>query len=137
MRLKQNHLQFEAALANTIQKLQEQGKRVILFDDVPAFLFSPKRGKYSGMIGGSVCAQSRIVHDVKKFLYDRTFINLKNKFPDTVRIDPSIYFCDTELCAMNINGQLLYRDTHHLNIYGSQYLGLKLFDSKGEPLSAN
>lgn len=134
MRLKQNHLQFEAALANTIEKLQEQGKRVILVDDVPAFLFSPKRCKYAGMVGGSVCSQSRIVHDVKKLLYAGAFNNLKNKFPNTMRIDPSIYFCDAETCAMNINGKLLYRDTHHLNIHGSQYLGLKLFNSEGEPL---
>ena len=134
MRLKKPHLQFEAALTNTIEKLQERGKRVILVDDVPAFLFSPKRCKYSGMVGGSVCFQSRIVHDVKKLLYAGTFNNVKNKFPETTRIDPSLYFCDADSCSMNINGKLLYRDTHHLNIFGSQYLGLKLFDSKGNVL---
>ena len=136
MRLKQNRLPFEVALANTIEKLQGSGKRVILFDDVPAFLFSPKRCKYSGMVGGSICSQSRTVHDVKKLLYAGTFNNLKNKYPDTIRIDPSIYFCGADSCSMEANGKLLYRDTHHLNIFGSQNLGLSLFDAKGNLLPA-
>jgi hypothetical protein len=37
------------------------------------------------------------------------------------------YFCDGANCFMNDGKKLLYRDTNHLNINGSEYLGKKLF----------
>lgn len=130
MRIKQN-LKFEEQLADTIAALLKHGKRVILLDDVPAFLFSPKRCKYLGMVGGTTCSQSRTLHDVKKLLYSGAFDNITRHYSSVTRIDLSRYFCDDESCFMNRNDKLLYRDTHHLNIYGSQFLGLKLFDAMG------
>lgn len=42
------------------------------------------------------------------------------------------YFCDSMVCSMVRDGQLLYRDDNHLNIAGSLLVGRKVVaDNEG------
>lgn len=128
----------ENELAGTIKALLKAGKSVYLVDDVPRFSFSPQRCKFVtqglGMRGESYC-------DIPKqqvLQSEASYLPLLRKISSGI---PALHYhelrdllCDDNQCSMVKNNVLMYRDSEHLNIPGSLYIGaelVKLFPELG------
>src|SRR6185437_16044399 len=98
-------------------------------DDVPFFSFAPFDCKYrQALFLPSDCST-----DAKQFRRDYS-----RYYPEllaTIRLVPRAhvlntahYFCGKTTCDMDRTGQLLYRDSDHLNINGSRFLAKQILD---------
>ena len=115
---------IKAELLDTVNYLGAANKLVYIADDIPSFTFEPGQCKYSGRIGvENNCEQESKyfksqIQEVSSILkkVEEESLNVKV-------VNIGIYFCDEILCSMARDGILFYRDSHHLNIEGSKYLG--------------
>ena len=104
-------------LTRTISHLTNAGKRVYLVDDVPKFSFLPNRCKYAGRLGiENKCTEK---DDSIIAIYTPIFREIAAA-DNAVRL-LSIHgvFCKEALCRMAQDGNLLFRDEHHLTLTGS------------------
>jgi peptidoglycan/LPS O-acetylase OafA/YrhL len=108
-------------MRESVNKLTDSGKFVFVANDYPNFPFDASDCKYRG-----ICSISTSLSDAKpiyqSFLQAVVMGNPKAKILDTV--SP---FCDSTYCYMNAGNKLLYRDTNHLNIYGSRFLAANIY----------
>lgn len=124
-----NDQSFERELIDTVKFLLDQDKKVVVIDDVPRFPFPAERCKYSAHeTGRSTCEISKWSVMRYELLYKDILERLTQDFPQVRYIPLRDYFCSDESCSMTQDGVVLYRDNHHLNILGSQYVGAKLFE---------
>ena len=54
---------------------------------------------------------------------------LRENYPSVRFIDPNLVICGTHGCNPMLEGNLIYRDSSHLNDGGSRILGEKLLES--------
>ena len=106
-------------LKRLVSNLSSKGKKVFLFDDVPSFSFDPRLCKEKS---DGHCSEKR------EFLKSR-YATYIYKLREIERSDDKVSilyayntFCDELSCAMKSGGRLLYRDSNHLSIYGSQLM---------------
>jgi len=117
---------FEEAFVKTIKTLSSQNKEIYIVDDVPDFSFDPKQCKYLRPLSQkNNCTEDKNYFYKKYNAYYGNLNKLRNlkhvKIVNTVK-----FFCDEQNCSMKNNGELLYRDSNHLNINGSKYLANKV-----------
>ena len=117
---------FEEAFVKTIKTLSSQNKEIYIVDDVPDFSFDPKQCKYLRPLSQkNNCTEDKNYFYKKYNAYYENLNKLRNlkhvKIVNTVK-----FFCDEQNCSMKNNGELLYRDSNHLNINGSKYLANKV-----------
>ena len=119
-----------AELTDTLRTLTSAGKRVFVTDDVPVYPFDAKECKYrkSPWIPTSNCSQ-----DYSRFkeAYSQYFPALQasvQAVPGVELLIATRYFCNDESCDMTKDGQLMYRDSNHLNNIGSRYLASRLME---------
>jgi peptidoglycan/LPS O-acetylase OafA/YrhL len=115
---------LERALTATVRMLVEAGKRVYLVEDVPAFDFLPRVCKSSGRFGqGYRCTQERSVrfpgHEPVRQVLER--VAATGGQVEVIQVVDDL--CAADRCFMARDGNLLYRDSHHLGILGSRYVG--------------
>lgn len=118
---------LEKNLLNTIQALTASGKKVYLLDDIPRFSFQPEYCKY--VVEGfnkPNCDVSK--NEILK--YEKKYSPILKKVSSQI---PSVKFmqlrdtlCKDNECSMVNNGVLMYRDSNHLNILGSQYVASQI-----------
>lgn len=115
---------FEASLRATVQVLTASGKNVVLVDDVPAFQFMPSRCKYTGRLAVThICDQadpqltSRYWSTLNEVAQSMSEVRVARVYP---------LFCQDGVCSMAAGGTLYFRDTHHLNTFGSRVVGIAL-----------
>ena len=118
---------LEKNLLNTIQVLTASGKKVYLLDDIPRFSFQPEYCKY--VVEGfnkPNCDVSK--NEILK--YEKKYSPILKKVSSQI---PSVKFmqlrdtlCKDNDCSMVNNGALMYRDSNHLNILGSQYVASQI-----------
>lgn len=118
----------ESELTASLKSLTDSGKMVFITDDVPMFPFHSDMCNYgrSPFIGGSTCSQSS---DYFRSRYDDYYPVIKDavgKVPGSYIIHSASYFCESDICSMINNDNLLYSDSNHLNIQGSRFLAEKL-----------
>ena len=119
--------ELEKNLLNTIQALTASGKKVYLLDDIPRFSFQPEYCKYTVEgFNKPNCNVSK--NEVLK--YEKKYSPILKKVSSQI---PSVKFmqlrdilCNDKECSMVKNGVLMYRDSNHLNIPGSQYVGSQI-----------
>ena len=96
------------------------GKRIYLTDDVPTFEFQPERCKLQRRFRRlDQCTQDIAPGYLEIYRQLREVIG---KAPDVKLIETSNYLCDGSRCSMSVGDKLLYRDSNHLNVSGSQYV---------------
>jgi peptidoglycan/LPS O-acetylase OafA/YrhL len=117
---KNSSLEFE--LTNSINFLKLNGKKVYLLDDVPKFPFSPEGCKFG--FGKCEISKSNITKYEKNYAYKLEEVASKTGVKLLKLRD---FFCDDVKCSMLKNSNLLYADTHHLNILGSKYIGGEIY----------
>lgn len=111
---------FEYGLNNIIQKLDQAKKQVILFIDVPELPFFPKdcyRNPYLN------CTLSRKEVDARQSELRVMIQKLKAHQQKLFVFDPVTLFCNDNGCMFKNNETILYRDSHHLTLKGSDLYG--------------
>ena len=106
-------------LVAIFRELTENGKQVFITDDIPIFDIDPDACKFTG-----VCPQSVAYSAVLQTPNYLGLIEATNAVPEVTLIKTYEYLCnDGEGCSMHNDRQILYRDSNHLNIIGSQIIG--------------
>lgn len=111
-------------LSQTVQALQNSGKKIYISDDIPKFSFDPQRCKFQRpLMQSTKCDEPRQNLDNQRAKYLADLQKVVRLNPDVEWIEISSLVCSGETCSMARDGQLLYRDNNHLNIPGSQFVG--------------
>jgi len=122
--------QFEQDLDHTVGRLLAAGKKVYVLSDVPQFAFDPQKCKYQRPLSGEVkCEMSRQEAQQQLDTYWGAVMQVPKKHSSLRVMNLTDWFCTSETCEMAKQGVLHYRDNNHLNIPGSQYLGLRIFEN--------
>jgi hypothetical protein len=121
---------FIHGMEEALTFLEANNKNVIFFLSTPRLNFDPIS-----------CVHTRpglnFLHEKLKFpcsiseqefmldnqAYRAVVLNLLKKFPKVKIFDASSHFCDGISCKAIINNELLFRDSDHLSLLGSLYLG--------------
>lgn len=107
------------ALDDTVRLLSASGRRVLLMEDVPEFSFA-----------GSECAATNpsLPRKCSESIASGAF-DYMTHFRELARINDRVtvvpvrqLFCTSRKCRMDPNGELLYRETNHLNTRGSEFV---------------
>ena len=128
---KQRGLPVES-LASTIKSIRQSGKTVLVTDDIPDFPFDPVqcRNRKSPMLAVNECTQDAVAFRASLAPYKDSLEQIAANVPGVRVLSTSDFFCSTLNCSMTRGQNLLYRDSHHLNINGSRYVAQRL---KAEP----
>lgn len=114
--------------SRTIESLIKSGKSVTLLGDVPVFNQDPSLCVYF-FSGRSSISCTLTLEDVdrQRSIYDHILRSLGKDFGLTyLPIDKSL--CEGNVCAMSKGKTILYRDSNHLNIIGSKFVGRFIAD---------
>jgi hypothetical protein len=119
---------FARGLSGAVSQLEAAGKRVVLFIDVPELDFRPEACvevrpiRPSGSRVRTPCGveRSRVIE--RQAAYRGLIAQVAAAHP-TVRVFDSLkVLCDGDLCSAWDGHRLLYRDSHHVSVYGSELL---------------
>ncbi|WP_248797563.1 acyltransferase family protein [Pseudomonas sp. MWU13-2105] len=119
-------------LKNTFDAFKHSGKKLYVLDDIPSFLFDSAKCKYGRRFSGSgqTCSSELAEHlNRRKYYYD-TLQSAVTASGYPTLIQTYKYFCTEKSCGMTRDGSLLYRDSNHLTISGSEYLARRLLQDK-------
>ena len=120
---------FEEGMNSTLKFLKQNDKKVMIMGQVPLI---PKEREICLL--GNMTLSGRKIKDIKCnvtpqylnkiFLYKKQFLKkMAAIYDNTNYIDPTNKFCLQEnKCIQNINKNSLYRDSNHINLYGTQFL---------------
>ena len=116
---------FREGYSQTISLLERKGKSVALVIDVPGLSFMPNTCRPGPLFRRTIqepCAVPRDTIDAREADYRDLIQQLVGRYPRLRVFDPRQYLCDARLCYVMRDGRLLYRDTNHLSLAGSEYL---------------
>jgi len=116
---------FYNGLNKTVQALQKAGKRVVLFQDIPELPFMPDRCIHRPLAPGGDCTLAKNDVIARQQEYVELLGKLSRNQPGVRVFKPLKFLCDRKQCDLIRDKHLLYRDSHHLSIAGSQYLDEK------------
>lgn len=115
-------------LARTIKKLYVYKKRVILVRSTPD-IEQDFRDYCLKRINSNTafnCSISRKYVESQRANEDKLIESLSQNFPDLLIYDPINILCDSRDCFLIREGKALYRDHHHLSVYGSELVGKEI-----------
>ncbi len=118
---------FREEFDRTARFLIAAGKRVYFVNDVPYFEFRVGRCKFAGGFGlPHRCDEdeSELESQLAAYAGDLAAVVAAN--PGARLIDTAHMFCADGRCSMAFGGKLLYRDSNHLNINGTRFIGAKI-----------
>jgi peptidoglycan/LPS O-acetylase OafA/YrhL len=113
-------------LKYSFQSLDRSDLKIYLIWGLPNFSFDPRECKYLRFGGRNKCEEGLGYSSAQEERYKQDILRLSSEFKTLSALNVSKYFCDDELCSMVEGDALLFRDNHHLSIYGSDYLVKKL-----------
>lgn len=110
-----------------IKALLGTGKHVVLLGDVPQFDFDPQTCKFERPLRQTIrCEMPKSEFTKKSMRYQEVLVEVKLLNPQIKLISLADFICNDKTCSMVDGNTLLFRDNNHLNIPGSQSIGLKL-----------
>lgn len=116
-------------LAKTVNALTAANKTVYVADDVPNFSFDVEKCKFSRKFSReNACAEDRKIFYEQYQIYYPILQSIVNNNPRARILKMAEYFCDPDSCYMARKGVLFYRDRHHLNVNGSEWLGKRIVE---------
>lgn len=116
---------FFNGLNNTINLLENSGKQVILMIDVPELPFFPKdcyRNAYKK------CQLPRKEAELRQREQRALIERLKQQHPLLKVFDPIKWLCPEDFCVFQDKDLIIYRDSHHLTLRGSDLYAQYLLD---------
>jgi peptidoglycan/LPS O-acetylase OafA/YrhL len=120
---KNNHAVFERGLVRTVDKLQSLHKKIVIVAAVPEI----------GWPVPAVLARRALAQDTKSvapslddYMHRQKFVmtafaHVQNEYHATV-LYPQRVLCPRGTCEVALVGIPLYRDEHHLSVYGARQL---------------
>lgn len=115
---------WSSSLVDTVERITRAGKEVYLVDDVPKFSFLPTRCKFDGRLGEkNQCSEPDNGSDL---IYMPIFKKIAGSIGSVHLVSIRGQFCKNGTCWMARDGELLFRDEHHLTIAGSRLAATKL-----------
>lgn len=111
---------FEQGLNDTIQLLQRANKQVILFVDVPELPFFPKDCFRNPLLN---CTLRKKEVELRQYEQRQMIQRLKAHNSNLLIFDPIQLFCKGAECTYYNHEAILYRDSHHLTLKGSEVFG--------------
>lgn len=115
---------FYKGLTQIVSQLKSAGKKVILFQDIPEIPFMPEsciKRPFAPPIN-CVIQKIEIVQRQKNYI---AILDRIKREQDILLYDPNILLCDQNTCSVIRNQHLIYRDSHHLSIAGSEFIAEK------------
>ena len=118
---------FYSGYARLIEHLLLHTKKVNFIIDVPELFLQPADCLPSRPFSlkkerSLKCVQDRKILEMRYLEYRKIVQRLKINFPQLNIIDSTDFFCDEIICYSQVGDKILYRDEHHLNRNGSEYL---------------
>jgi len=116
---------FADIARSTIGLLRERGIKVLVIGQVPHFdPFSMRCLTKAARNGteASDCTEERGEIDSELAVSERAFKDIAARDPGVTYLDMDDILCTSTLCSPFKDGVLIYRDGHHLNGIGSEYL---------------
>ncbi len=129
-----SRVSLRSGLAQEVERLRASGKRVILIQDAPEFVFNPLQYKINSFI--------RIRRDLGTFLSSLGGVNTKDtsgrapayddtreasilndiaaRYPEVRVYDLKTKLCGSSDCSFLSHGSLLYVDSNHLSRAGAE-----------------
>ena len=116
---------YYLGLSETIKKLHNMGKEVVLIRDNPEMPFDIE----SCTIGTAMrvflthwngCSISRLDYEKRNIIAKDIFNRLKSQFDYVKILDNTNLFCDDQRCSPFHNGRSYYHDIDHLSVFGSK-----------------
>ena len=120
-------------LRATLRAFRDEGKTVLVTDDVPDFLFHPVQCKFrkAPVIASSECTEDAASHRAAYDAYIGDLRRLVKSVSGVTLLETYKYFCSLEICSMTSGQDLLYRDPNHLNLNGTRFIAQRLKASTG------
>ena len=111
-------------LTKTVLKLKKFGHKVVLLGDIPRYQVHPEDCIFAPTIKRAMkhCSMSISDFNTQKTIFDPTLKKIANE-NKLIYIPLDSILCDEGSCSMINEHTILYRDSNHLNIPGSQLVG--------------
>ncbi len=115
-----NHAVFERGLERTVRELTAAGKKVVLVASVPEIGYPVPAVLARRALAGQYLdlAPSRNAYLQRQHFVLEAFAQMQKLYGVAV-IYPHELLCTNGRCAVALNGIPLYRDEHHLSVYGA------------------
>lgn len=109
----------------TVDRLVKAGKRVAIVLDVPEIPFQPRDCVARPLMQAAVadCSVSRSVIVGRQSAQRAAAAAVARRFPGVRVFDSLDVLCDGDRCAIDGEGGLLFKDSHHLSRRGSRLVG--------------
>jgi peptidoglycan/LPS O-acetylase OafA/YrhL len=122
---------LDKELIKVIDLLSTSEKSVYLTDNVPLFPKQPilckgKRWPHSNQ--DEVCDISINEFIKQKEVYANSLQEVVKARPNVKIIEVGKFLCDANFCSMTKGDNILYRDSNHLNLIGSRYIGKRIVE---------
>jgi hypothetical protein len=119
---------YEEGMRSTLKRLAASNKKVIFVIDTPELAFplhtcADSRPFTLTSKKREPCAFARHEYDARSKRYKLMLAKLSTEFPEVSFVDLTSQFCDDQLCYGVIDGAFVYRDSDHLSVVGSIYVG--------------
>jgi peptidoglycan/LPS O-acetylase OafA/YrhL len=108
----------------TVRTLRAAGKEVVLVMDVPELPFLPKDciARPGTALFQRSCELPRQVADARETEFRQLLARVASGNPGVAVYDPTSLMCDRSVCRFESTDALLYRDSNHLTMTGSEYV---------------
>lgn len=115
---------FYDGLNETISALKKAGKKVILFQDIPEIPFMPESCVYRPLAPRKSCfiTKEEVIARQNEYVSLLQRVKIKQNIP---LFNPINIVCNETNCPLMKNHHLIYRDSHHLSIAGSELIAEK------------
>jgi hypothetical protein len=122
------HAVFARALERTIGAALRGGRRVVLVADVPEIDSNVPTAMARMMLTGRTfdLGPTLAAYRMRQAFVERDFTALSRRYGVAV-VEPAALLCASGRCAVAADGRPLYRDHHHLSVFGAETLA-PLFD---------
>ncbi|HSC61103.1 MAG TPA: SGNH hydrolase domain-containing protein, partial [Rhizomicrobium sp.] len=110
-------------LERTVRKLTRAGKRVVIIASVPEAGYSVPRMMAHLRMDGD---KRKLTHSLSKYLAHQQFIfsalkHMQDRYGANI-LYPHEILCASGKCELSMNDRPLYRDEHHLSVFGAMQL---------------
>lgn len=134
---------FEKGLASFALGIAKTGKRVFIVRDIPEMPFLPgpclatipSRERLMRMLRiEPACTIPFSVYTNRQNDFHRMYERIASQHPNIGILDAAEPLCNGQRCSILVDGKLAYRDSHHLNEYGSEAVSKAIIQKMGMPV---
>jgi len=118
---KSNYKTFYDGLNKTVYELKKAGKTVVLFQDIPEIPFMPERCVQRPFAPKKSCFITKEEVMARQIDYVSILQNIKIR-QKILLFNAVDIVCNENYCPLMRNHHLIYRDSHHLSVAGSELI---------------